>query len=665
MELAMKPTRLPPTRTGRAPRPWSGLPVWLCAFALSGPTLAARDAPSVPRRAESQTDAERITSLLWLIDSDEEWYKELSDQRVGLKADYEQDSRVFAELDRQLSDAWIGQEVGLAESPGEEELSALEAARREARDRFDAIIKRKKALDRKLVTLEAKLALERELLDNLRSGGRMSPSDSTPPGSALLAIGSNDLAGEEPAAPPRPGRATPTPAGEARSEQAADVVLLDSDVASALDRLEDARTRLLEAQRAVDVIDSAFHAFSADLESTRALRDAARAEVTAAEQELSRTDIRRAGDESSGATGKEDTPGATLEPVERRLADARDRLVWLGRRMVESERMVAEMEDARAKAIEETASAQGEVASAERSLAFVRSPVAPQRLVRWITQTGPGVLAIVVLMVVLRWLAGFVARGVIGGLVRRGRHTSRAAREERAETLSRVFRSTATVVVVLAGSLAVLNEAGMDVTVLLGGAAVLGAAVAFGSQSLIKDYFSGFMVLVENQYSVGNVVQIGSMAGVVEDITLRVTVLRDLEGVVHFIPHSQLNTVSNLTFGWSRAMFDVGIAYKENVDEVIGILNILAREMRTDATYGPMILDEPEMLGVDAFADSAVVIRFLVKTRPLDRWKVKRELLRRIKLRFDELGIEIPFPHRTVFHRGFGSSEPPESEPRL
>jgi small conductance mechanosensitive channel len=261
------------------------------------------------------------------------------------------------------------------------------------------------------------------------------------------------------------------------------------------------------------------------------------------------------------------------------------------------------------------------------------------------------VLIIIALMFGFRWFANLISRRLIVQMIGRTRRGDDVARQERAETLGRVFRSTATVAILVVGLLAILNQAGMDITVLLGGAAVFGAAIAFGSQSLIKDYFSGFMLLAENQYSVGNIIRIGSTSGVVEDINLRVTVLRDLEGIVHFIPHSQVSQVSNLTYGWSRALFDIGVAYKEDVNQVMNELVSLGEELRSDEKFGPMILDDPEMLGVDAFGDSAVVIKFFIKTRPLMQWSVKREMLRRIKMRFDELGIEIPFPHRTVFHR--------------
>ncbi|MGH7169961.1 MAG: mechanosensitive ion channel family protein, partial [Gemmataceae bacterium] len=154
-------------------------------------------------------------------------------------------------------------------------------------------------------------------------------------------------------------------------------------------------------------------------------------------------------------------------------------------------------------------------------------------------------------------------------------------------------------------------------------------------------------------------VTIGSISGLVEHISLRTTVLRDLEGIVHFIPHGTITTVSNRTHGWSRALFSVDIDYKENVDRVMEVLLELGHELRGDPVFGPLILDNPEMLGVDRFSDSSVILKFYLKTRPLQQWTVKREMLRRIKKRFDELGIEIPYPHQTVHHRY--DSPPPDA----
>jgi small conductance mechanosensitive channel len=201
------------------------------------------------------------------------------------------------------------------------------------------------------------------------------------------------------------------------------------------------------------------------------------------------------------------------------------------------------------------------------------------------------------------------------------------------------------------GVVMLLDEAGIPIIPLMGGAAVLGLAVAFGAQNLIKDYFSGFMMLMEDQYGVNDVVRIGSTSGLVEKITLRITVLRDIEGVRHFIPHGSITNVSNMTHTWSRAMFDIPVAYGEDLDRAMSVLMDLAHEIRNDPIFGQHIIEDPEMLGVNEFDSSAIVIRFLIKTRPLKQWLVKREMLRRIKNRFDQAGIVIPFPHRTVYHK--------------
>lgn len=297
------------------------------------------------------------------------------------------------------------------------------------------------------------------------------------------------------------------------------------------------------------------------------------------------------------------------------------------------------------------AEAESDVESARRRVEFLQSPLAPHRIARWLLDAAPRIAAVLAVLALL-WLgARWLTLRVVHRMATLGRHGLEEGRRERVETLRRVLQSVITIGFIIVGILAVLPEFGVDVTVLVGGAAVFSLAIAFGAQSLVKDYFSGFMILMEDQYRVGNVVEINNRSGLVEDISLRMTTLRDLEGVAHFVPHSQVTTVSNLTHGWSRVMLDVGVAYKEDVDRVMEVLMELAHKMREEPQFGPLILDKPEMLGVDAFADSAVVIKFIVRTRPLKQWIVKRELLRRIKIRFDELGIEIPFPHRTLYHR--------------
>ncbi|MBN7816986.1 mechanosensitive ion channel domain-containing protein [Algoriphagus pacificus] len=298
----------------------------------------------------------------------------------------------------------------------------------------------------------------------------------------------------------------------------------------------------------------------------------------------------------------------------------------------------------------EVADATRKILTQNRWLEYLRSPLAPHRIISFLVNTGPRIL-IILLMLFMIWLGGkWIIGHILRGLTFRG-YKTKEDREERFETLSRAIRSGLSIAVIFIGFLTVLSELGINVSVLLGGAAVFSLAIAFGAQSLVKDFFSGFMILSENQYRVGNVIKIDNISGVVEDISLRTTVLRDLEGVAHFIPHGEITKVSNLTHKWSRVSLEIGIAYKENIDHVMDVIVKVAKGMRNDNEYKNLITDEPEMLGVDSFADSAIIIKVLLKTKPMKQWLVKREFLRRLKNRFDELNIEIPFPHRTIYHR--------------
>lgn len=296
-----------------------------------------------------------------------------------------------------------------------------------------------------------------------------------------------------------------------------------------------------------------------------------------------------------------------------------------------------------------------------RWLEYLRSPLAPHSVYAFLIHRGPRILVTILGLFLIwtgaRWLTQRILKGVV-------RYKSKEDREERVETLSRAIRSALTVIIVFVGFIILLSELGINVSVFLGGAAVFSLAIAFGMQSLVKDYFSGFMILTENQYRVGNVIRINNISGVVEDISLRSTILRDQEGIAHFIPHGEITVVSNLTHSWSRVALDIGVAYKENVDHVMEVIMEVARGMQEDPEYKKLITGEPEMLGVDAFADSAVVIKMLVKTRPTKQWIIKRELLRRLKNRFDELGIEIPFPHRTVYHKDLIIQELEKGKPK-
>lgn len=231
-------------------------------------------------------------------------------------------------------------------------------------------------------------------------------------------------------------------------------------------------------------------------------------------------------------------------------------------------------------------------------------------------------------------------------------------REQRMQTLASLLANVAGVFIFIIALLTALRQF-LDIGPLLASVGVLGLAISFGAQSLVRDVISGTFLLVEGQFGVGDIVRVGDVAGMVEKITIRTTVLRDAHGVVHIIPNGEIKRVSNLTKNWSRAVLDIGVAYRENVDRVIEVLRDVGLELRADPEWSPLLLDDPEVLGVDDFADSAVVIRLSARTLPLKQWLVARELRRRIKNRFDEDGIEIPYPHRTFF---WGEGQKPALE---
>jgi moderate conductance mechanosensitive channel len=219
----------------------------------------------------------------------------------------------------------------------------------------------------------------------------------------------------------------------------------------------------------------------------------------------------------------------------------------------------------------------------------------------------------------------------------------------RAETLARVFRYLTSVVVALVAGLLVLSELGVSVAPILGAAGVVGLAVGFGAQSLVRDYFTGFFLLLENQLATGDVVQVADKSGTVEDVTLRYLQLRDYEGNVHFIPNGLITTVTNMSRGYAYAVMDVGIAYREDVDKALEAMRTTAATMRSDAAFAAHILEEFEIAGVERMGDSGIYLRGRFKVQPLQQWDVRREYFRRLKRVFDEHGIEFPLPRMAVY----------------
>jgi small conductance mechanosensitive channel len=237
-------------------------------------------------------------------------------------------------------------------------------------------------------------------------------------------------------------------------------------------------------------------------------------------------------------------------------------------------------------------------------------------------------------------------------------------REQRGQTISQLLRSVGRVVLVALGLLLTLNVF-VNIAPLIAGAGILGLAVSFGAQSLVKDVISGFFFLVEGQFAVGDVIEIAGKSGVVERMTLRVVMLRDTNGALHMIPNGQISTVSNLTRGWSRAVVDVGVAYGTDVDKALDIFRHEAAGLALDPAWRADLDGSPEVVGVNDLGDSQVTIRTLIRTHPGKQWAVGREFRRRIKNRLDHEGIEIPFPQRMMHIRVSGDTDPETAKTML
>lgn len=236
-------------------------------------------------------------------------------------------------------------------------------------------------------------------------------------------------------------------------------------------------------------------------------------------------------------------------------------------------------------------------------------------------------------------------------LVRAGEavETIPGATRQRVTTLVGLLRTLALVMLWGVVFVVSLDQLGVNITPILAGAGIVGLAVGFGAQNLVRDLISGFFLVLENQVRVGDVAVINGTGGLVEAITFRTIVLRDLAGVVHVFPHGLVNTLANMTKGWSAYVIDVGVAYKEDTDRVVEVMQRVADELREDPAYGHRILGPIEIFGVDNFGESEVTIKARFRTLPLEQWNVGREYRRRLKKAFDAEGIEIPFPHRSIY----------------
>lgn len=271
-------------------------------------------------------------------------------------------------------------------------------------------------------------------------------------------------------------------------------------------------------------------------------------------------------------------------------------------------------------------------------------------VVSWLLEHGTRILIILALGIVL-WL---VLKKSLPPLLRRtmARHRqkeSKKAFKKRTDTLLAVFIGAGKILIVMAVIFMVISELGIDIMPILAGFGIAGIAVGFGAQYLIRDLIAGVFIIMENQYRVGDVVKIADIWGLVEEVNLRKTVLRDLDGAVHHVPNGEINVASNYTRKFSRINLNISVAYDTDLDHAINVINRVGQELAADEKWSKVIVSAPYALRVDNLGDSGIEIKILGDVKPIEQWAVMGELRLRLKKAFDAEGIEIPWPHTKVY----------------
>jgi len=270
----------------------------------------------------------------------------------------------------------------------------------------------------------------------------------------------------------------------------------------------------------------------------------------------------------------------------------------------------------------------------------------------WIVAELPGLVIIIIVLIILSRIVAFLLKKFKKSLVKRAGKSEKkdaAEVEKRINTLVGILGGVVSIVLWTIFIMIALKKFGVDIGPILASAGIIGVAVGFGAQELVRDFISGFFILLENQVRTGDVAVVNGTGGLVEKIEMRTITLRDFSGTVHVIQNGKINTLSNMTREWSAMVFDIGVAYKENVDEVMKVMREVGDELQKDENFSKSIIEPIEVFGLDQFGDSAIVIKARLKTKPIQQWTVGREYRRRLKEAFDAQNIEIPFPHTTIY----------------
>ena len=638
--------------------------LWCCAFFNGSTSGSEFQVPKADSQAEVQTFADsdsaiteeqdgkqtlaaRIAELQDTIEEDQLQIQKLEKDLDDPQGEYAQAEMAFHQLNDEVQRLEEQLEKARENKSQQEtdrlekELSSLERQRKLAQDRFDLAIESRKTQRDELKLLKSKLKKDEDALAEL-TGDKDEPSaskesESTSPSSTSK---SNDDASEKSASQPESSE-------NETKDSSAEEEAMDSELREATEEAEEKEKEAKEAEEETKSIEGRISDLQKlvnqeqkELALAKKKVDQATAEQVSLQEEIARR-------QSEGADAQELADlRAALSSANQQLIKARAEVAEINDRLNDRRAELSSLQSEHILALHEAKLKQQDADAAEDRVEALRNPFAPRNIAQWILDHGIKLVGIFAGMFLLNRLASFFAIRSVKLVTASSGRGSTLERENRARTLVGVFQNAATVGIFISGSMMALEEIGANITVLMGGVAVIGLAVAFGAQNLIKDYFYGFVMLLENQYMLNDTIQIGSVSGQVERITLRMTVLRDANGVVHFIPNGTINSVSNETHGWSRAVCEVAIGYHEDMDQVIQLLKAISASLKADPTIGPLMIDEVQGPIIQRLGESSIELKLSVKTLPNKHGTIKQEWLRRIHRQFAEQGIAPPYPQQ-------------------
>jgi small-conductance mechanosensitive channel len=606
---------------------------------------------------EVNSDSETIIKLQSTIKSDKANLVQLKKSLQGKQTDFEDLGRSMSKLNGTLADKKTKLQAAQQSNDTarikalQAEIAQLQTDYKLYKTQSDLVLQSELTAKKQITVLEGKIKADQKELAILK--GELPRSVAHQPGTPIQAGTTSDSASPDSliskTVPGAAGLTTTT-----GTEPAPDTIPETQETAEQIAARSEAQKKATEAQQAEQAIVEAVARKQA-LEEQIALEEKLLA--TARQSLANLTQALKVKEKElrdlkakNGDLSARNKVAQLITEIRQEIDKAENEIKQRTGQIAKLNQQLVERQESQEKVVQIAEQKQQQAEEARKKSIWLESPLHPRNIFNWMLSRGPRVLFVLIGTFLLLILTRISFTRIAHVMSKRSRGKEEA-RVNRANTLSVSFQSLARVIIIFGGLLLMLEEAGVDIKTVLGGAAIIGLAFAFGAQNLMRDYFTGFMIMLEDQYELGDVVSIGNITGTVETVNMRTTVLRDIEGRVHFIPNGEVKQVTNRTYGWAQAVFDINVAYKENVDHVMDVLMDCANKLRTDPEFSSFILAEPIMLGVNDFADAAVQIKFMLKTRPDKMWPVRRELLRRIKNRFDQEGIEIPIPQRVIYQQ--------------